>query len=139
MSEFDRFRGSSKAFLVCMLFLQMFYAAIMIIRMLKTKGDLSKTPVMPPILEAYKRIFETDMLYSFLVYFMAISLGTMYEFLFIFGFVLIGFSFLLTIAHIKNNRKLRIVGKIGNVALTIIAFINIFANDMYFSDFDITN
>lgn len=90
---------------------------------------------MPGFMIAYKRVFETDMLYSFLVYFIAISLGTMYEFLFIFGFVLIGVSFLLTIAHMKDNRKLRIIGKIGNVVLTITGFINIFANDMYFSDF----
>ena len=77
------------------------------------------------------------MLYSFLVYFIAISLGAMYEFLFIFGFVLIGFSFLLTIAHLKNNRKLRIFGKVGNVILTIVGFVNIFISDLNFSDFSI--
>ena len=94
---------------------------------------------MPGFLEAYKRIFEVDMLYSFLVYFMAISLGTMYEFLCIFGIILIGDSILLTVAHLKDNRKLRIIGKIANVSLTIIGFLNIFINDMYFSDFTINS
>ncbi|CDW79325.1 UNKNOWN [Stylonychia lemnae] len=138
MSEFDRFRGSSKAFIVFMLFIFLLYAAIIMIRMIKVKGDKNKIPVMPAFFEAYKRVFEVDMMYSFLVYFMAISLGTMYEFLCIFGIVLIGISVLLTIAHLKDHRKLKLIAKIANFSLTVIGFLNIFINDMYFSDFAIS-
>ena len=57
-------------------------------------------------------------------------MGTMFEFLVIFSMILIACPFLLTVAHIKNNDKLRKLGKIVNVALTVIGFINIFADDM---------
>ena len=93
---------------------------------------------MPAFFEAFKRTLETDMFYSYLIYFIAISLGSMYEFLCIMGFLLIGTTFLLTFAHWKDFKKkvlVRRIGKIMNVSLTIIAFINIFANDLYFSDF----
>ena len=90
---------------------------------------------MPGFMEAFRRVLETDMLYSILVYIIAISLGSMYIFLAIIGFVLCGVIVLLTIAHLKDNRKLRLAGKIANVALTIIAFINIFADNLYFNDF----
>ena len=39
MSLFERFRGSSKAFLVCILFIQIFYALIILLQILKRKGD----------------------------------------------------------------------------------------------------
>ena len=74
------------------------------------------------------------MLYSFFVYFLAIAMGTMFEFLVIFGTILIGVPFLLTFAHIRNNDKLRKVGKIANVVLTIIGFINILADDLTHSN-----
>jgi hypothetical protein len=88
-------------------------------------------------LEAFKRVLETDMFYPILVYVIAISLGSMYEFLCIFGYFMIGITFLLTIAHLKDNDKLRKAGKIANVFFTIAGFINIFANDLYFEDFTI--
>lgn len=77
------------------------------------------------------------MFYPLLVYFIALSLGSMYEFLFVFGFFMIGMSFLLTIAHIKDKKILRIIAKFGIVGFTITGFINIFANDLYFEDFAI--
>ena len=73
---------------------------------------------------------ETDMLYSFFVYFLAIAMGSMFEFLIIIGMFLIATPFLLTLAHIKNNPKLRVLGKCVNVALTVIGFINILADDL---------
>lgn len=87
----------------------------------------------PAFLAIYKKVVETDMLYPLLVYFIAISLGTMYEFLFIMGFLLVAVTFLLTVAHFKKNDKLRKVAKIANVALTVTGFINIFATDLYFN------
>ena len=87
---------------------------------------------MPAFLVIYKRVVETDMLFPLLVYFIAISLGTMYEFLFIMGFLLVCVTFLLTIAHFKKNEKLRKIAKMANVTLTVIGFINIFASDFYF-------
>ena len=95
-------------------------------------------PVIPEFLEAHKRVLETEFLYPYLVYFMALSLGTFYEFLFIFFFFHLGVVFLLTIAHMKDNKKLKVIGKAGNIFFTIAAFINIFASDMYFSDFSIS-
>ncbi len=74
-------------------------------------------------------------MYPLLVYFIAIALGTMYEFLFIVGFALFGVSALLTLAYVRDHRVLKIVGKAANVGLTIIGFINIFSSDMYFNDF----
>ena len=39
MSEFDRFRGSSKAFLVLTLLVFMLYKFIIVLRLIKTQGD----------------------------------------------------------------------------------------------------
>ena len=94
--------------------------------------------VIPEILEAYMRVLEGEFFFPFFVYFIAIALGTMYEFLFVFGFFHIGVSFLLAVAHMKENRKLKIIGKLANVFFTVAAFINIFSNDMYFEDFSIS-
>lgn len=82
---------------------------------------------MPGFLEAFKRVFETEMFYSYLIYFVAIAMGAMFEFLFICSFCLVGVTALLTYANYKQNDKLRLVGKIANASLTIVAFINIFA------------
>ena len=90
---------------------------------------------MPAFFETFRRILEVDLFYPILVFYIAVALGSMYEFLFIIGLLMLGVSALLVIAHIKNNRVLRLVGKIANVAVTTTAFINIFANDLYFSDF----
>jgi hypothetical protein len=93
----------------------------------------------PAFLEIYKRVFETEMFYPFLVYFIAISLGTMYEFLVIISVVLIANSFLLTVAHLQEKRALKLAGKALNIGLTIVGFINIFASDFYFADFAINS
>ena len=90
---------------------------------------------MPGILEIFKRVFETELLYSYLIFFVAIAMGAMYEFLFIMALCLVLVSGLLTFAYLKNNEKLRLIGKLANVGLTVIAFINIFACDFYYDDF----
>ena len=43
MSEFERVRGSSKAFLVVTLFIFIFYKFIVMVRLIKTKGDQEVT------------------------------------------------------------------------------------------------
>ncbi len=88
-------------------------------------------------MEVFLKVFEVEMFYPFLVYFIAISLGTMFEFLVIIGLVLIANTFLLTVGHLKDKRILRLIGKCLNVGLTIAGFINIFASEMYFDDFSI--
>lgn len=86
---------------------------------------------MPKFLAIFKRVVEIDMAYSYLVFYMAISLGTMFEFLFIIGVGIVATTFLLTVAHFKNNWIMRLIGKFMNIAFTITAFINIFASDIY--------
>ena len=55
MSEFDRFRGSSKAFLVVTLLLCILYAVIVLLRILKVKGDpnVSDRPLIAFTLSLY--------------------------------------------------------------------------------------
>ena len=86
-------------------------------------------------METFKRVFETELFYSYLIFYVAIAMGAMYEFLFIVAFVLTLLTGVLTYAHYKNNEKLRLVAKVANVSLTVVAFINIFACDLYYSDF----
>ena len=86
-------------------------------------------------METFKRVFETELFYSYLIFYVAIAMGAMFEFLFIVAFVLTLLTGVLTYAHYKNNEKLRLVAKVANVSLTIVAFINIFACDLYYSDF----
>ena len=90
---------------------------------------------MPGIFETFKRVFETELFYSYLIFYVAISMGAMYEFLFIVAFCLMLVSGVLTWAHYKKNEKLRLIGKVANVGLTIVAFINIFSCDFYYDDF----
>ncbi len=92
---------------------------------------------MPPMFETFKRVFETQMLYTFLVFFIAVGMGAMYEFLFIVSFVMLLITALLTIAYLKKNDKLILIGKVANVAVTVVCFINIFACDLYYDDFGI--
>ena len=89
-------------------------------------------------MEVFKRVFETELFYSYLIYYVAIGMGAMYEFLFICSFCLICVTGLLTFAHLRENEKLIKIGKIANFGLTFIAFINIFACDLYYDDFKIT-
>ena len=93
---------------------------------------------MPPGMEVFKRVFEADLFYSYLIYYVAIGMGAMYEFLFICSFCLILVTGLLVFAHLKKNQKLILIGKVANVALTFIAFINIFACDLYYDDFKLS-
>ena len=78
------------------------------------------------------------MLYTFLVFFIAVGMGAMYEFLFIVSFVMFLVLALLTVAYVKKNDKLILIGKVANVAVTVVCFINIFACDLYYNDFGIT-
>ena len=89
-------------------------------------------------METFKRVFETELFYSYLIFYVAIAMGAMFEFLFIVAFVLTLLTGVLVYAHYKNNEKLRLVAKVANVSLTVVAFINIFACDLYYSDFIIT-
>ena len=86
----------------------------------------------PKFLVIFKRVVEVDMIYTYFVYFLAVALGAMYEFLFIVSIVSIAVTFILTIGYLKNNDKLVKAGKIANVAVTVVAFINLFANDLNF-------
>ena len=94
--------------------------------------------IIPPIFETFKRVFESQLLYTYLIFYVAIGMGAMYEFLFIVSFVLLLVTGLLTYAYMKKNDKLIIVGKIANVAVTFVCFINIFACDLYYNDFALT-
>ncbi len=94
--------------------------------------------IIPPIFETFKRVFESQLLYTYLIFYVAIGMGAMYEFLFIVSFVLLLVTGLLTYAYVKKNDKLIIVGKIANVAVTFVCFINIFACDLYYNDFALT-
>ncbi len=135
MSEFDRVRGSSKAFLIITLIIFLIYKFIVLLRLIKTKADQEVIAIVPGVMETFKRVFETELFYSYLIFFVAIAMGAMYEFLFIIAFCLTLLTGVLTFAHFKNNEKLRLVAKVGNVTLTIVAFINIFACDLYYNDF----
>ena len=75
------------------------------------------------------------MFYSYLIFYVAVAMGAMYEFLFIVAFLLVAVTCFLTYAHHTQNEKLLIVGKAANVTLTIVAFINIFSCDLYYDDF----
>ena len=86
---------------------------------------------MPKFLAIFKRVVEIDMSYSYLVFFIAVSLGTMFEFLFVISVFLVATTFVLTIAHIRESWLLRIIGKFLNVGFTITAFVNIFASDIF--------
>lgn len=88
--------------------------------------------------ETFKRVFETQLLYSYLIFYVAIGMGAMYEFLFIVAFLLLLVTGLLTIAYVKKNQKLVVVGKVANVAVTVVCFINIFACDLYYDDFGVS-
>jgi hypothetical protein len=54
-------------------------------------------------MEVFKRVFEADLFYSYLIYYVAIGMGAMYEFLFICSFCLILVTGLLVFAHLKKN------------------------------------
>ena len=135
MSEFDRVRGSSKAFLIITLIIFIVYKFIVLLRLIKTKADQEVVAIVPGVMETFKRVFETELFYSYLIFFVAVAMGAMYEFLFIITFCLTLLTGVLTFAHFKNNEKLRLVAKVGNVSLTVVAFINIFACDLYYNDF----
>ena len=89
-------------------------------------------------MEVFKRVFETELFYSYLIYYVAIGIGAMYEFLFICSFCLILVTALLTFAYLRKNQKLILIGKVANFGLTFIAFINIFACDLFYNDFTLS-
>ena len=141
-TQFERFRNSSKTFIGFMFPVFILYTLALVFIFLKTQGGknvilLGSYNVQKLVdfkfkqqLEVFKRVVETDMLYSYFVYFLAVAMGTMFEILVIFSILMIACTFLLTFAHLRNNDKLRKIGKLVNVVLTIIGFINIMADDM---------
>ena len=48
-------------------------------------------------------MFETQLLYTYLIFFVAIGMGAMYEFLFIVSLVLFAVTGLLTFAYVRDN------------------------------------
>ena len=81
------------------------------------------------------------MSFPFLIYFIAIEMVALKEFLSICSFGLVLTTFVITVGHIlpgrtdseKNKKKCVLIsGKLLNIALTIVAFLCIFASDLYF-------
>ena len=145
-SEFQRIRGSCKAYILIMLPIFLLYSVSMLWKVFKSDGETKPTAVMPKILAIYKRVVETDMLFSYLIFYANIALGTMFEFLFIIGVLEVLTTLILTFAHYKDggdeksmkmSRILKLVGKIMNVVLTGAAFINIFSSDIFLDNDDL--
>ena len=88
------------------------------------------------MMDTFMHVFETELMYSYLIFFVAIAIGAMYEFLFIAAFCLLLVTGLLTYAHMKQDEdsRLKLIGKVANVSLTIVAFIDIFACQLYYDD-----
>ena len=59
--------------------------------------------IIPRTFETFKRVFETQLLYTYLIFFVAIGMGAMYEFLFIVSLVLFAITGLLTFAYVRDN------------------------------------
>ena len=74
----------------------------------------------------FKRVIELDMMFPYLVFYINLSLGTMFEFLFIIGFLLVLVTFVIVLGHLKENDKIKLVGKVLNVVITFAAFSNHF-------------
>ena len=79
-------------------------------------------------LATFARVVEIEMSFPFMVYFLSIGMGVMFEFLCIFGALLIVLTFLMSMAHFNEEKfgKLRKPLKFVNVGLTVLAFMNIF-------------
>ena len=87
------------------------------------------------------RVVEIDMCFTFLMYFICIFTVSFHEFTAICGICVVVLTFLMTIAHIlpentegqkTGKRFFKFICKVGNVALTVLAFFQIFISDMSF-------
>lgn len=127
-TDFQQFRLAAKMYIVLMIPVIGAYMYATMTKLVKTDGEKNYIAPMSETLYVLKRVVEVDMMYTYVVNYIAISLSSMYLFLFIIQLGAIANTFLLTHAYQKNNRQLRKIGRLINVVITSLAFLNILFN-----------
>ena len=131
MSEFLRFRGSSKFFLIIFMPIIFLYFLGHIIKMIMTDSETKKIANVHDKLLAFMRIIEIDLSFTFLIYFICIEMTAFHEFTAICSIALVCLTFLLCLAHMlpestegqkTGKRFFKLVCKIANVSLCILGF-----------------
>jgi len=139
MSDFSHFRAVSKVWVCIAILLFLGYTACVALKLLKTEGGRKVSFTGQPLakfslfMEAFIKVIEREMAFPLLVYALGISLGAFFTPLLICGLVHMAAPVLITLAHVKENRSLRIIGKYINVGATLVCFFNILANDLRLS------
>jgi hypothetical protein len=144
-SEFRRYRGSSKAFLILCMPVVILFLVGHIIKMTMTDGGTVRMANISDKLALFLQVVEKELSFTYLMYFIAIELCSFHEFTTVCSACLIALTFLLCFAYalpdslhtrngIINNvkkRKIMLALKTANVCLTVFAFLVIFASDMH--------
>ena len=142
MSEFLRFRGSSKFFLILMLPVIALYLIGHIWRMIWSDCEAKSGANISAMLQCFLKVIEIDMAYTFLIYFICIECTAFHEFASICSTIVVALSFIFTFVHSiqgntedKKRRKhwMLLACKLANVTLTILGFFQLFIADMYFT------
>ena len=134
MSQFSSFKSSSVSWLVLVFILYSIYMVFVILRTLKTKAEQTPGIRFTPVMEIYIKVMERDMVMPIFMFAFAMQLGAFFPFMAVFGYFMLGPFAVLFLGHLKRDRKLKIVGKILNSLFIIIPCLNIFANDLKFTD-----
>ena len=144
MSEFNRFRGSSKTFLICCMPVIILYFLGVIWKMIKTDSGTKKIANISDHLLVFIRVIEYELSFTYLMYFVCIELTAFHEISFICSLCLVVLTFLICgismlpekvmkegeLVENEKRKYFLLVCKIANVTLCVMAFIMIFLSDM---------
>jgi hypothetical protein len=141
-TEFERYRGWSKTFMIIMIPVLFLYFLGHAIKLIKTESETKPGPNMNERLLAFMKVIEIDMAYPLLIYFIMIEMTAFHEFAFFTSLVLVANCFLLPLfTMLPNNEEgkrpdmkkfIILILKMVNVALVVLGFVQIFISDHSF-------
>lgn len=142
-TEFERYRGWSKTFMIFMIPILFMYFLGHAFRLVKTESETKPGPNMNDKLLSFLKVIEIDMAYPLLMYFIMIEMTAFHEFAFFTSMVLVANTFILSVMTMLPNDPVTkkrttlkrfwiIICKLTNVVLVVLAFIQIFISDHSF-------
>merc|ERR1711908_236638 len=135
-SEFNRFRGSSKYYLVLHFLNMTIYNFGVVLQMFKTEHGIKKMGNIPAFLACFMKVCEREMLFTFLMHFICILTVSFHIFGALISTITAGLPYALVLTYMMpdgDSRKNRLLIFEGiNVAIVFCNFMMLFASDMYF-------
>ena len=132
MSSDMQYFGAVKAWLALSLIIFLIYVGLNTFMFIKTKYLTQKVPIFP-IIPAFTRTLEIDLMPTFFIMCIVIVFGAFFGFMAFLGYALFFIVLpIFVVGRVKDNHIILKVAKFINIAIGIASFLDLFIDDLKF-------